>query len=248
MLTIEDAKKLEYRTEVYHQYMRDSKGAPLRARVNGQCQLWKTRPTEFKIPVKHGLYDSGYITDKNAGDWCLNIEDALLYPLRRPDDWNRFRKLTGERPTKFICSCCKLIKSVPRETVGTGYSIKNDELICYMCDANQELAYMKEHGMATLYLSKNIALDVSSESAIGKAQTKHFKPDTYKVSNWPGSLTIPVQQHKEGEHNLAKRRIDVWFNGPDNYIWHGFSLGDNDLCYCKRTKKKVVIKDGAIQI
>jgi len=35
-------------------------------RRNGATKVWKTRPDEFKIPVKHGLRDYGYITNENA--------------------------------------------------------------------------------------------------------------------------------------------------------------------------------------
>lgn len=37
-----------------------------RWRRNGKTQVWKTRPNEFKVPVKHGLYSYGYITQDNA--------------------------------------------------------------------------------------------------------------------------------------------------------------------------------------
>ena len=39
---------------------------PANWRANGKCQTWKTRPDEFKLPIKHGLYDYGYITHENA--------------------------------------------------------------------------------------------------------------------------------------------------------------------------------------
>ena len=35
-------------------------------RANGKCITWKTRPDDFKLPVKHGLYSYGYITHENA--------------------------------------------------------------------------------------------------------------------------------------------------------------------------------------
>lgn len=35
-------------------------------RRNGQTQLWKTRPDDFRIPVKYGLRDCGAITSSNA--------------------------------------------------------------------------------------------------------------------------------------------------------------------------------------
>lgn len=44
-------------------------GKPIQVRRTGKTQRWKTRPNEFKIPVKYGLYESGYITDQNAADW-----------------------------------------------------------------------------------------------------------------------------------------------------------------------------------
>lgn len=42
---------------------------PVRARRNGKTQTWKTRPTEFKIPVKYGLKACFYITNDNAHEW-----------------------------------------------------------------------------------------------------------------------------------------------------------------------------------
>jgi hypothetical protein len=42
---------------------------PIRCRATGKCQVWKTRPNEFKLPVKHGLYHSFYITQDNANEW-----------------------------------------------------------------------------------------------------------------------------------------------------------------------------------
>lgn len=42
---------------------------PLRCRAMGKCIVWKTRPNEFKLPVKYGLYQSFYITEANAHEW-----------------------------------------------------------------------------------------------------------------------------------------------------------------------------------
>jgi hypothetical protein len=35
-------------------------------RANGKCKTWKTRLNEFKLPIKHGLYSYGYITQDNC--------------------------------------------------------------------------------------------------------------------------------------------------------------------------------------
>ena len=39
------------------------------ARRNGATKTWKRDPARFKVPVKHGLYTYGTITDQNAADW-----------------------------------------------------------------------------------------------------------------------------------------------------------------------------------
>jgi len=51
---------------------KNADGTAVRWRVNGKVKTWKTRPGEFKIPVKHGMYDYGYITEKNLHMFHLN--------------------------------------------------------------------------------------------------------------------------------------------------------------------------------
>jgi hypothetical protein len=48
-----------------------------RARVTGQCQTWKSRPAEFRLPVKCGLYESSAVMHWNAADWH-RAEDCPL--------------------------------------------------------------------------------------------------------------------------------------------------------------------------
>jgi hypothetical protein len=52
-------------TVFYHKELKNADGTPMRYRVNGRPKLWKTRPTDFKIPVKRGMYEHGYITHEN---------------------------------------------------------------------------------------------------------------------------------------------------------------------------------------
>lgn len=40
-------------------------------RPTGVCKTWKTRPKEFRLPVKYGLYESTYITHGNADRFHL---------------------------------------------------------------------------------------------------------------------------------------------------------------------------------
>lgn len=59
-----------------HVSKKNSDKTALRVRRTGKTQTWITRPNEFKIPVKYGLYESGYITHLNAHEW--NVATSFL--------------------------------------------------------------------------------------------------------------------------------------------------------------------------
>lgn len=63
------AMQLAHGAVLHHVSRKGSDKQPMRVRVSGRCQTWKTRPEEFKLPVKYGLYNSGYITPANAHEW-----------------------------------------------------------------------------------------------------------------------------------------------------------------------------------
>lgn len=69
MITVQDATNLKHGDILEHVHNKDSRGNPVRARVSGQIKFWKTRPAEFRIPMKYGLYTSFYINEQNASDW-----------------------------------------------------------------------------------------------------------------------------------------------------------------------------------
>jgi len=54
----------------------------LEVRRNGATKTWKTRPGEFKTPVKYGMYEYFYITDKNADDWSTQPIPDLTEPVK----------------------------------------------------------------------------------------------------------------------------------------------------------------------
>jgi hypothetical protein len=64
-----------HRGEFPHVHLKNRDGTPVRCRVTGACKTWKTRPTEFRLPVKHGLRDSFYIEPHNASDWRITDDD-----------------------------------------------------------------------------------------------------------------------------------------------------------------------------
>jgi len=53
----------------YHVKMTSKTGLRVKCRRNGKTQTWKTRPNEFKIPVKYGLYEYFYIDQNNCDQW-----------------------------------------------------------------------------------------------------------------------------------------------------------------------------------
>ncbi len=57
--------------EFWHRTLKSSDGSPVRCRANGKVKLWKTRPTEFQLPVKYGLRECFYINRFNAADWTF---------------------------------------------------------------------------------------------------------------------------------------------------------------------------------
>jgi hypothetical protein len=54
----------------YHRKLTYADGVrPIEVRRNGQTKTWKTRPGEFRIPVKYGFKECFYITQNDAADW-----------------------------------------------------------------------------------------------------------------------------------------------------------------------------------
>ncbi len=70
-LTLEQAKKLHYGQTVYLIGQWDASGEPSKCRVMGKVHTWKTRPSEVRVPVKRGMYDSGYIDHHNLSRFTL---------------------------------------------------------------------------------------------------------------------------------------------------------------------------------
>ena len=59
MITIDQAKALTTGTILYHITARNADGTAQRWRVSGRPIVWKTRPGDVRVPVKHGLYHYG---------------------------------------------------------------------------------------------------------------------------------------------------------------------------------------------
>lgn len=71
MITKNDALVLRQGQVLYHVKHKNRDGSAMRARVNGRTVVWKTRPNDFKVPMKHGLKHCFYLTPSNAAEWLL---------------------------------------------------------------------------------------------------------------------------------------------------------------------------------
>ena len=68
-MTRDQAIALSTGTMLHHVSLRNADQTPLRARVNGRPKLWSTRLEEFRLPMKHGLSNTFYITERDADQW-----------------------------------------------------------------------------------------------------------------------------------------------------------------------------------
>lgn len=81
MIWTAQAKALRHGQTIYFIGEYDSNGQASKARVTGKVITWKTRPNDYRVPIKRGLYDSGYLTPSNAERFTLT-EPAPRKPKR----------------------------------------------------------------------------------------------------------------------------------------------------------------------
>jgi len=72
LLTKEIAATLRHGQQLTHAQIKNRDGTPLRACVNGKMQTWVTRPTEWRLPCKHGLKECFDITPDNVAYWFVD--------------------------------------------------------------------------------------------------------------------------------------------------------------------------------
>ena len=75
-ITLEQAKSLRYGQTLYHAKNRNSDSTPQRWRVNGKPQVWVRTPSRVRVPLKHGLYAYGEITETDLDLVYLNEEEV----------------------------------------------------------------------------------------------------------------------------------------------------------------------------
>ena len=71
MITKSQAVNLRHGEILHMSEYKNADGTPVRWRVNGKTKTWKTMPDRFQVPLKHGLYDFGYLDEKNANQFVF---------------------------------------------------------------------------------------------------------------------------------------------------------------------------------
>lgn len=165
---------------------------------------------------------------------------VYAYHVRHRNGWGGG---FGPRPTH----CAECGAELPRgsDGAGTGYgsgkaepvathpdapalkkgeSLERSPAVCYPCCGKHDEKEMRETGRAVLYLS-----DVAGADPRGSCR------DRLRVSNWPGSLSLPVLAVRASRNNFGAQRTDVWFR-HEGREWHGVNVGDNQILRCRRLK------------
>ena len=77
------------------------------------------------------------------------------------------------------------------------------------------------------------SLEIGEKTCLYLSESKDFG---WNITNWPGTLKIKVSKPKEGRHNLAGIRKDVWFDFSGSQF-HGVCYGyNNEICHIQRVK------------
>ena len=81
VITLEQAKKLEIDTIIYHISNKNADGTRQRWKVNGKVKLWGRNPNRIRVPIKHGLYSYDYLTEDNLDMFKLDGDKMIVETL-----------------------------------------------------------------------------------------------------------------------------------------------------------------------
>ena len=73
-MTLEQAKQLKRGSVIYDKMYQNADGTPARWKINGAVKLWKRSPERIQVPIKRGLYEFSYLTERNLAEFSLTEE------------------------------------------------------------------------------------------------------------------------------------------------------------------------------
>lgn len=118
---------------------------------------------------------------------------------------------------EFVCSQCKESKTHEDDlTTGYGTNVAGDK-ICFSCCGLNDAKELEE-----LHPKQKICLYLDTKEK--------------KLTNWPGTLSIPLAYIREGKHNIAGKRFDTWFKFRGSE-YHAVQYGTNtQIAHIRRLK------------
>ena len=132
---------------------------------------------------------------------------------------------------KVICSRCG--KECIPDGVGTGYGVNSKgEKICYEC-----CGVLDYNALENMKVGERTAYYLTCKKSIFNWEhyPKPVSSEDWSVENWCGTMKINVYC-KEGFHNIARIRRDVYFSYKGHNFWGTQYGNDSQICYIKRIK------------
>lgn len=145
-----------------------------------------------------------------------------------------------------ICHACADLRVLdcghapsPHLPITTGYATDSDTgaTYCYECAAARDRDAMIVSGRATLYLVNDGTRPAREYRIPREPQTMARYGE--RITNWADRLSFPVTRLQMSRHNIAGRRYDAWFTGPDGFTWYAVTYGDNtQIAHCRRVTSR----------
>ena len=80
-MDLNQAKQLKYGNELLHMTLTNADGTPMRFKVNGAVKRWKRDKDRIRVPLKRGLWQTGYLVhndDTIGRSFTFNIEELKV--------------------------------------------------------------------------------------------------------------------------------------------------------------------------
>jgi hypothetical protein len=169
MITKDQAVNLKYREELHFgecQRIVSPHGVVklkiVRVRVFGRTKTWVRSPERFQVPIKHGLYEGGYINEGNAQNFHLPSECPLLEKPQLPEKL-RLKDVSPEMRKRIIRAMGSTWDAIGGDTLqcvedcGGKTPIPRSHVIEMVCDADRMAMYGNDR--ETYEMTKKLSYD-----------------------------------------------------------------------------------------
>jgi hypothetical protein len=187
-------------------------------RVNGQLKLWKRSPEKFELPLKHGLYNYGYLNPSNIGNFHLPSEctPTVVHKVPLPASENSKDKNKYKVTLPMICGGRKVRGVLERLIVSKTWlsnghwMIKREHIASKLLregsvDAIQArfLKYANVMEQEDEALERVIPSEWPLKASLKEVREKTFEHGTYR------ELAVFAYDNSKGEHLVGFNKLYV---------------------------------------